>query len=155
MSDLAKLEAELAAAKADRARAQAAREEAGKAKRLEAQIAREKQAAVDDATFADLREKHGDRLRRINTAHGMVVVGAPPALGHRKFMDALVRSDHPNPKVRASFTDASADFALLCVVHPSRERFEELCEKSPPLIAAAANAAQELGQPQVVEDEGK
>ncbi len=156
MSDADSLKKELAAIKAERERKAAERAAAGEAARLQEQIAREKQAAADDETYAALCDKHGaENLRRINTKHGMVVVTSAEPIVQSRFQDETARSDHPNPKVRMSFTAAAEKFARLCVVHPSREAYDKIAERVSGLPAIAANEAFELGKPQVEEDSGK
>ena len=156
---LAKLEAELAATKKAREEAAAARAaaRAKDPKRIADEIARTERAIEDDAKFADLVDEHGaENVRRVNTPRdGMVVVRTPDPLVFRRFNDAFLRSDHPNPKVRTSFHDEAEKMVRLSLVYPTRERFDEMASRCPTLVSTCANVVLELGKPQVEEDEGK
>lgn len=155
MSDV-DLEQELAAVKAERASKQEAREAAQRQAQLAKRLEREKRGIVEDETFAKLVEEHGeDAIRRINTPLGMVVVKAPQAIVYRRYLDATMRSDHANPKVRTSFVDETEKMVRHCLVYPDRARFDELAEKVATLGVVAANAAADLGKAREEEDSGK
>jgi hypothetical protein len=148
---------ELRAIQARRAAAEDARAAGREAARVSAAIAAETRGIEDDAKYAELEAKHGAaNVGRINTPHGMAVVKAPAPLVYRRYVDALMKTDHPDPKRRTSFYDETEKLAQLCRIHPpSREEFDALCEKVPTLVVVAASRAYELGKATAEDDAGK
>lgn len=128
--EIAALEAELEAARAERTAATEARVAAGRPAQLRAQIERERREAADQAAIAEAEAKHGAigvKIALVRTRLGVLIVKHNPLL-YKRFQDIegkITREDierlvHPS-----------------CVYPPPKER-DALCAELPDALNQAA-----------------
>lgn len=134
MTEQEKLEAAIADARARREEARAAREAARAPDRLREELAIVTRQAEMDEAYDALETEHGAKeLRRIDTEDGrMIVVKRPAPVAFKRFQQS-----------KTSVDDCDA-FVRTCLVHPSKEAYNELTSTYPAKVVEAANAASEL-----------
>lgn len=131
LSETEALELELEAART----ARHAREKAKRKLDLAKELAEERRIAADEAKLEELEAKYGERdkdIKAVPTAGGLVVVKKPVSSAFERYQ---------NSKMKA------ADGAVLarpCVIHPSKEAFDELCDRYPATMMRATSAVIEL-----------
>jgi hypothetical protein len=145
------LERRLEEARAKRAAAAAAREEAKLPARLQTELEREERAMADDEVIARLEDEHGAVGRAIGVVHtdlGAVVLkrAAPPQF--KRFQDLMARE---NPKQH----ELSDTLVRPCVLHPSQGEFEKMLAEQPHILIRCANTISELAGVRTKEEAGK
>jgi hypothetical protein len=96
-------------------------------------------ASTDYATLQELRAKHDSLSWYVVPDFGLVVLGTPKAAAYRQFFSATA-DDLDDEKPEEVFPV----FALDCVVHPARERVEDLFRRKPGHAVRFANRGQGL-----------
>lgn len=137
MSEASELEARLAKARAAREAIDSAALERRNLELLRLEVEAAERAVVEAEAISALEETHGPIGRVIDvvaTREGAVVVRRPEAITFRKFQD------------KASFKTVDLEaFVRPCLLYPSREAFDRLCEVVPAALTLAANAVARLG----------
>lgn len=129
-------EQEIAELRARRAKLAAEREERAAASALADELARERVALANEEAIAKAESEHGPlgkKIQALESDLGVVILKRPNHIAFRKFQD----SGEAN----------SAEFDKLvrpCLVHPTRERWDEMLAEQPALLARAANVVAEL-----------
>lgn len=129
-------EEKLAAARARRTKLAAEREQKNAAKVLESALAAEEQGIVDDEAIAKIDDEHGPEGREfkvLRTDLGAVVVKRAPGPAFKKFQDLKARPNHKE-------TELCEQLARPCVIHPSKERFDEMLREQPYIATRCADA---------------
>lgn len=151
MAEQQTIEQRLEAAKARRAAVADAREKKNAAALLEAEVAAEEQAAVDDEALVKLEDEHGPEgqsFKVIRSDLGAVAVRRAPAAAFKKFQDL---SSRPNAKMH----ELSDELMRHCLLYPSKERFEEMLRAQPHTLIRCANKVAELAGVRAEEVAGK
>lgn len=146
-----KLEKKLEEARARRAAIAEAREKKNADKLLEAELAAEVQGIEDDEVIAKLEDELGPEGRAfkvIRTDLGAVIVKRSTAAAFKMFQDLRARE---NPKVH----QLSDQLTRPCLLHPSKDRFDEMLKEQPHILIRCTNAIAELAGVRAEEVAGK
>lgn len=145
------LETRLALARAKRAAAAAAREEAKRPGVLKAELEREERALVDDDAIARLEDEHGPigrAIEVIRTELGAVIVKRAPPVAFKRFQDLMARE---NPKQY----ELCEQLVAPCLLHPARAAFDLMLAEQPHILIRCANKVSELAGVRAKEEAGK
>lgn len=131
----AQLKERLAAARAKRAEVEA--EHAGRRElaALERQVAREEQAAIDDAALAAAEIKLGSQLEAVATDQGLVILHKPDSTIYKRFQDL------PVDKITV---DELYRVVRSALEYPDGARFEKMMGDMPGALAELVQAAGRL-----------
>jgi hypothetical protein len=101
-----------------------------------------------DAEAIDTAEREigrvGDQIATYGTPRGVVIVKRPNHLLFRRFADA--------PQLTVAVCE---ELVLTCLVHPSRDVFEQLAEDFPGILAPLASKVSELAGVRAKDTSGK
>ena len=101
---------------------------------LRKQLEREEQAAKDAEALLAAEQEHGvNRVASIETEEGLIIVKRPNPLHFKRFQD---KDKHK--------VDDFEQLVRPCVIHPSKARFDEICENLPATLMRCANAVVQL-----------
>jgi hypothetical protein len=101
---------------------------------LERELAKAEREAKEAETLLELESKHGkDKIGYIETDLGMVVLSRPHAALFRRFQD----------QDKATVLEVEK-LVRPCVIHPTKERFDMMCEEQPMILARAAEVVSRL-----------
>jgi hypothetical protein len=145
------LEAQLAAIQAKRAAFAAAREKAKRPDVLKSQLEAEVRDLEDDQAIVALEDEHGADgrfIKVIRTDLGAVILRRAHAPAFKRFQDLRSRE---NSKVH----ELSEQLVRPCLLHPSKERFDEMLREQPHILIRCANGLAELAGVRAEEVSGK
>lgn len=140
-------EQQLAEVRAKRAKLAAEREARAAATAVEDELARESMALANEEAMAKAEAEHGPlgkRIRALDTDLGVVILKRPDHRHFKRFQDAGQVTTLELEKLVGP-----------CIVHPSRERWDEMLTEQPALLMRAGNVVAELAGVRMQETAGK
>lgn len=129
---IAELQAKLDAARAAKEAAETKRQDRWRAKDLEREIEREMREAEEAAVLEELEAEHGrdgEKIWRLKTGIGMVVVKCPTPAKYRAFVDKGKTSQN-----------AQETFVREFLLYPDKTKFNAMVTAMPALIARCTDA---------------